>query len=76
MSSSQSPINHSRHLTIRLELHNPEDDVSARAAVTEGLEAAAETGRALDHEHILVSRILNNLHFKLFSYSQCSMSSP
>ena len=39
--------------------------------MTEGFEAAAEAGRALDHEHILVSRILNNLHFKLFSYSQC-----
>ena len=74
MSSSHSSTNHPRHLTVRLELHNPEDDVPARAAVTEGLEAAAETGRALDHEHILVSRILNDLDYKLFF--QCSMSSP
>ena len=58
MSSSQSSIIHPHHLTVRLKLHNPEDDVSARAAVTEGLEAAAEAGRALDHKHVLVSRIL------------------
>ena len=58
-------LHHPGHLTVRLELHNPEDDVSARAAVTEGLEAAAEAGRALHHEHVLVGRVLDNSQLEL-----------
>ena len=49
------------NLLVSLEINNPEDDVPAGAAMTTGLEAATERGGALDHEHVLLVAVLDDV---------------
>ena len=49
------------NLPVRLELHNPEDNVSAGTTMTEGSAAATEACWALHHIDILVLAVLDDV---------------
>ena len=48
-------------LSVRLDVHDPEDDVPAGTAVAAGHEAAAQGGRSLHHVLVLLLAVLDDV---------------